>query len=477
MSFPGNIMKNPKLRYGGYASLITFAVVVVVIIVNVLLSQLDAQLDLTQNDVYTLSEQSRDILDELDEDVTIYVLARRNEEPVQIMEALRRYEQASGRIRIETVDADRNPGFVAQYDPDGEGLGNGSVIVATEDNYRAINILDLYSIDSRNPQAPQILGLNVERRITNALIYVGTGRTPIIYQTTGRGEAQVEQVGDLAQSLGVENYEVRTINLIQAPQVPDDGAVLLVFGPRSDISQGEADKIREFLEGGGRAIFLLDVLLDDMPVMNSVLSAYGIAIGSGVVVEGNQNYNTGNEFQLVPDMAVHPITDPLQEARSPVMMPFGRPIELLDQKPRGVTIETILQTSSDSFRRTNLENDEPERQPDEQPGPFVMAVAAVENEFATGDEISRIVVVGNARFMGPIFPYGYIPGNRDFFLNALGWLQNQQETVSIRAKTTLQFPMQLTGIQVLIFGGLFVIIIPLGILVAGLVVWLRRRHL
>ena len=126
-----NLLKNPKLRYGGYASLITFAVIVAVIVLNLLLAQLELQVDLTDNDVYTLSEQSREILDELDEDVTIYVLARRNEEPVQIMEALERYAQASPRVRIETVDADRNPGFVAQYDPEGEGLGNGSIIVAT----------------------------------------------------------------------------------------------------------------------------------------------------------------------------------------------------------------------------------------------------------------------------------------------------------------------------------------------------------
>ncbi len=472
-----NLLANPKLRYGGYASLITFAVIVAVIIINLLLAQAEVQVDLTDNNVYTLSDQTREILDELDEDVTIYVLARRNEEPVQIMEALDRYAQASPRVRVETVDADRNPGFVAQYDPEGEGLGNGSIVVATEDNYRTISLYDLYSIDNRNPQQPVIMGLNVERRVTNALVYVATGRTPIIYQTIGRGEAQVEQIGDLGADLEAENYEVRSINLIQAPQVPDDAAVLFMFGPRSDISEGEAEKISDFLEQGGRAIFMIDVLLDEMPVLNSLLSAYGLGIGYGVVIEGNQNFHTGNQFQLVPNLADTDITAPLVEARSPIMMQFGRPVEILDQKPRGVTIDPLVVTSSDSYLRTSLQNQDPERQPGEAAGPFILAAGAVETEFATGDEISRIVLIGNARFIGPILPYGYIPGNRDFLLNSIGWLQNQQETLSIRAKTTMQFPMQLTGIQVLIFGGLFVVIIPLGILIAGLVVWLRRRHL
>ncbi|MCK4515127.1 MAG: GldG family protein [Spirochaetaceae bacterium] len=472
-----NLLNNPKLRYGGYASLITFAVVVAVIVVNLLVAQLNLQIDMTDNNVYTLSEQTRGILADLDEEVTIYVLARRNEEPAQIMEALGRYEQASPWIRIETVDADANPGFVAQYDPEGEGLGNGSVIVATEDNYRPIGIRDLYSIDDRNPQAPTIMGLNVERRVTNALIYVATGRTPIIYQTIGRGEMSVEQIGDMAADLAAENYEVRSLNLIQAPQVPEDGAVLLLFGIRTDLSQGEAQKIKDFLESGGRAVFMVDVLADPLPVLNDLLSGYGIRLSDGVLIEGNQNYHTGNEFQLVPDLASHPITDSLIDARSPVMMPYGRAIEILSRKPRGVTIEPLAQTSAESFLRMDLGNSDPARISGDLPGPFITAVGAVDREFSSSEEITRIVVIGNARFLAPIYPFGYIPGNRDFILNAIGWVQNQEETLSIRAKFTLQFPMQLTGAQVLIFAGLFVIVIPLGILIAGLVVWLRRRHL
>ncbi len=472
-----SLLNNPKLRYGGYASLITFAVVVAVIIVNLLVAQLNLQIDMTDNNVYTLSEQTRGVLADLDEEVTIYVLARRNEEPAQIMEALGRYEQASPWVRIETVDADANPGFVAQYDPEGEGLGNGSVIVATEDNYRPISILDLYSIDNRNPQAPTIMGLNVERRVTNALIYVATGQTPIIYQTIGRGEAPVEQIGDMAADLAAENYEMRSLNLIQAPQVPEDGAVLLLLGIRTDLSEGEAQKIKEFLESGGRAVFMVDVLADQLPILNDLLSGYGLRLSDGVVIEGNQNYHTGNEFQLVPDLASHPITDSLIDARSPIMMPYGRAIEILSQKPRGVTIEPLAQTSADSFLRVDLGNSDPARTPGDLPGPFITAASAVDREFSSSEEITRIVVIGNARFLAPIYPFGYIPGNRDFILNAIGWVQNQEETLSIRAKFTLQFPMQLTGAQVRIFAGLFVIVIPLGILIAGLVVWLRRRHL
>ena len=129
------LLANPKLKYGGYASLVTLAVIIGIIVLNVVVDQFDVQVDMTDYGVYTLSEQTRDILDELNEDVTIYVLASRNAEPAQIMEALARYEQASPRIRVQTIDAEKNPGFAAQYDPEGEGLRNGSLVVVTEDNF------------------------------------------------------------------------------------------------------------------------------------------------------------------------------------------------------------------------------------------------------------------------------------------------------------------------------------------------------
>jgi len=474
-SWLSDLFRNPKVKYGGYASLITFAAVVVVIIVNVLIAQLGLQLDMTEHGVYTLSDQTKSVIDSLDRDVTITVLTRRNQEPVQIMEALDRYAQASSRIRVETLDADTNPGFVAQYDPDGQGLGNGSVIVATDRDYRTLSILDLYSIDSRNPQAPVLLGLNVEKRITNALVYLATGRTPIIYQTIGRGEPDIASVlSQFADDLDTENYELRTINLIQAPQVPEDGTILLMLGPRSDISDGEAQKIRDFLERGGRAVFVVGVILNELPNLDTFLAGYGLSLPYGIIIEADPGFRTENPFQLVPKLLDHAITEALIEDRSPVLMPFGRPIEILPDKPRDVTIDPIAQTSDQSYLRTNLANQDPSRSNEDLPGPFVTAVGVTQHDFSSNEEVTRIAVIGSVELFNPLY-YGYVPGNKNLILNTLGWVRNQQE-LSIRMKSTFQLPLQMTGAQILIFGGIFILVIPIGILIAGLVVWLRRRN-
>ena len=472
-----DILSNSKVKYGGYAAIITFVVIVAILILNLLVQQLGWQIDMTDSSVYTLSEQTRSILDELDEDVTIYVLARRNQEDDRIMEALDRYEQASNRITIETVDAEQDPAFVSRFDPQGEGLRNGSVIVATDDNYRSIQNYDLFSVDNRNPQAPQILGLNVERRITNALVFVATGRTPIVYQITGHGELEMTRggaLGRLGEQFENSNFQLETLNLATSPQIPDDGSIVAVVRPRTDYSEAEVEKIAEFLADGGKGFFAIDVEAGPVPNLEALLDGYGIGLPTGYIVEPNRNFNAGQPLQLAPELADTSITTPLVEADYRVVTQIARPVVELETKPRSVTIEQLVTTSDSSFYRTDFQNQNPEMSAGDIPGPHTFAVSAVEREFTTGDEITRLIVVGDSDFISLV---DQINGNMDFLMNTFGWLEQQDETLSIRPKTTMQFQLQTTGMQKLIFGGLFVIVIPVGILIAGLVIWLRRRHL
>ena len=471
------LLNNPKVKYGGYASIITFAVIAAVLVLNLLVQQLGWQVDMTDRGVYTLSQQTRDIISELRQDVTIYVLAQRNQEDARIMEALNRYAQASNRIRIETVDAEQNPAFVARFDPDGQGLRNGSVIVASGDAHRSIQGVDLFSIDRRNPQAPRILGLNVENRITNALIFVAAGRTPVIYQITGHGEVDLGPQGAqrrLGEQFRNANFELRTLNLAQAPQIPDDAAIVTIVRPRTDISESSAQKLADYLGAGGKAFIAIELAAGELPNLASVLERIGIGIPTAVVVEPNRDFNNGQPLELWPQLTETSITNPLIEANYRVFTPLARPVIELETRPRGVTIEPLLITSSDSFYRTNLEIASPNITVEDIPGPHPVALRAIEREFTTGDEITRVVVAGDVDFISLV---DQVTGNLDFLLNSFAWLEEQEETLSIRPRTTLQFPMQTTGTQKLVFGGLFVVVIPVLILVAGLVTWLRRRHL
>jgi hypothetical protein len=469
-------LQSKGVRYGGYASLITFAVIVGLIVVNLIVQQFDVQADMTENSIYTLSDQTREIIDSLEQDVDIYVTASRGDANQQLLEALQVYGTASPRIAVEVIDVDTNPGFASQYDPEGEGLRNGSIVVAGEDNFRVIQQRDLYSISYRNPNNPQVLGLNVERRITNALIFVATGETPTVYELTGQGEVPLSRVG-IAQELERDNYEVESINLIQESEVPSDAAILAVIAPRSDITPAEADKIRSYLDEGGRGFFAVDLSAGEIPNINALLEDYGVRYNRGVVIEGDDRYHTGNQFYLVPDLAEHEILEPLSEERIPVMFPISMPVEPVEPRRRTLTLEPLLTSSEDSWLRTDLESDQTERIEGDVDGPHTLAMAVWDRDSDTGESTTRIIVTGSANYLGPIGPYGTVRGNTEFFLNSASWLHNRQDTISIRPKFTFLLPMNLNQAQILIFSGVFIVLIPLGLFVGALVVWLRRRHL
>ncbi len=470
-------LTDPGVRYGGYAVLHTLVVATAVIVLNVLANQLGWRIDMTDSSVYTLSRQTHDVIDRLDREVTIYLLATRNRDDARITEVLERYAAASRLIRVAEVDAEQDPAFAARFDPGGAGLRNGSVIVASADRSRAIERADLFSIDNRDPRAPQILGLNVEQRVTNALLFVAVGRTPIVYQTSGHGEIDLQRggaFGRLGEQFRHANFELRTFNLAQTTRVPGDAAVVAVVRPRTDISEESAQKLVEFLRAGGTGFFAVDPAAGELSNLAGVLQRFGIAIPAAIVVEPDRNLNNGAPLELWPRLTDTSITAPLIEVDYRVLAPSARPVVVRAPRPRNVTIEPLLTTSPRSFYRTDLDRTALELTVGDVPGPHPIAVAATESDSITDEEITRIVVVGDVDFVSLV---DRVNGNLDFVMNAFGWLGGQEHALSIRPKTTIQFPLQTTGAQKLVFGVLFVVVIPVGILAAAVVTWLRRRHL
>ena len=465
-----------RLKYGGYAGITTFVVIVAAVVLNLLAQQIGWQIDLTDTAVFTLSPQTRATVDGLTDDVTIYILASRQPVNAQVMEVLDRYARSSNRIRLETVDPEQSPGIVARFDPDGRGIETGSVIVATQQAFRAIRRADLFSQDTTNPNAPQIVGLDVERRITSALAFLAGGQTPIVYQTQGHGEVDLSTAGGgrLGEQFRASNLELRRLNLIQAAEIPSDTAILSIVRPQSDFSPSEIAKVERFLSRGGKLFLAIELAAGELPNLSLLLERYGIGIPAAVVLEPDRNFNIGQPLQLAPQLSDSPITTPLVEANFSVVTPLARPVQELSTRPRGITFDALLTTSGQSFYRSDLANESLSMVPGDVRGPVAVAAKAVERDFVTNEEISRIVVVGNVSFIALV---DQVSGNLDFLLNSFGWLEPQGQILSIRSRSTFRFPMQMTGMQQLVFAVLFVVVIPAAILITGFVTWLRRRYL
>jgi len=153
-------------------------------------------------------------------------------------------------------------------------------------------------------------------------------------------------------------------------------------------------------------------------------------------------------------------------------------VSTLDTKRRSIEIKPLMTSSARSFLRTNLSDTSAAKAAQDISGPLTLAVAATDPSWLDPNKPepqARVVVIGCGNLL-PIAMQGF-DANRDIFMNSLTWIQDRPETISVRSKSLFMLPLRLNLVQLIIFGGLFIFIIPVAFFVIGFVTWLKRRHL
>jgi hypothetical protein len=473
--------KDKKFRYGGYAALIVAVVIVVIVVLNLLVDLLPWKADLTSEKFYSLSDQTTKVIDNLDDDVTIYGLAQPGRENLRIDEILRRYQTSSRLVTLEYIDPYRNPAFPKKYELEGRTPGENSLIVVSGDKFKVIEPFDMYnySYNPDNPFESQPQSLKVEEVLTGAILYVTAKEDPVIYQLVGHQEFALP--AQLSEQIEDENYAVKQLNLLVEEKVPDDATILLVLSPKFDLTEGEVAKLREFLfDRRGSGFFLLDIVLEEQPNLDGLLKSYGVEIKRALIYEGDAGRHIPQySYGLVPEMPFHIITSSLRTNDLLVLAPLSQAIEELEIKRRTIEVEPLLTTSEKAWGKVQLESRVELKRPGDLDGPFDLAVAITDTGEREQGE-ARTVVTGSSFLLYPDRALGVPlqgPGNFDFFLNSLNWLRGQEELISIRPKSLFTTRLtQMSQLKLNLFFGL-VMLIPVLAFVAGLVFWLRRRHL
>ena len=467
-----------QVKYGGYAALLTVAVIVGLILINLMAGQASpriSQIDLTENRLFSLSEQTTQLLDRLDTPVRFYGLWRPGEEDTNLINVINLYLARSRNISLELIDPDRNPGFMMRYDRERRGIARGSLIVEGERAFRIITPREMYDFTMTQGGGVTIHAMTMERRITSALLFAATGEIPVIYEITGHLETPLAALG-LDALLELENYSLRTLNLLLSA-VPDDATAVIINNPQRDLSAAGAERLLDYLESGGRLLVVANYLIQELPNLNSVLASYGLRFDYGIVHETDPNYIVFDARTAWPDMLEHEITAPLADkTRTPVVLIEAMPISQLETRRRTVEVAPLMITSPSAFLRTDLDNNSAARIPSDISGPFILGAAAIDPSWVQGDEPqARIVAIG----CGGLLTLGAqgIDGNRDLFMNSLTWLQDRPENITIRARSLFLLPMRLNVAQVVIFGAVFILFIPAAFFITGFVTWLKRRHL
>lgn len=460
-------MNKKNRKKGFFSAAAVVCVLIAAILVNLLITKLDWSYDVSQNNMYTLSKQTKKIVEANQEDITFYVLSSKSDFNKIYKQIINQYHKLSDKIKIEYKDLENYPNFAAEYmDDNGESAQEQSIIVVCGKKYRYLDSSSFvnYSFDyTTYTQKAESVAL--ESLVTEAINYVVSEDTPVIYTLTGHKEADLNSTTEgYIQS---DNYEIQELNLLKEEKVPDDCKILLINGPQVDISEADKDKIIEYLKGDGKVYFFADAMTDDIPNFKAILKEYGITMEKGVVIEGDSNQYYQMPTYLLPTMGTSDITEALTDRY--ILVPVAKGFTHGNNED-GYIITSLLSTSSKAYSKVDTKSSVIEKEKGDIDGPFDIAL-----QVDTGDG-GKMIVTGSVNMLEDQIDSAVSGTNSDFVLNGINYLAQQENKISVRAKSLSSNQATLTAFtqKALMVGTIFVL--PALVLFVGIVVVVRRRR-
>ena len=467
------------LRNGSYSIGITAVVIAIVVVFNLVVQELPSNLreiDLSSEKLYTIGDQTKEVLDNLDKDVEMYLIAQDGTESSDIQRLLERYEDRSSHVTVEQRDPAVYPTFTQQYTLD--SVNNNSVIVVCGDKSRVVDYSDMYETSiNYQTYTQETTAFDGEGQLTSAINYVISEDMPVLYTLEGHDEVSMGTA--MTETIQKANIDIQSLNLLTQEAVPDDAACLLIFSPATDLSEDEANKVIDYLENGGKALILSDYTEEDMPNFQSVLENYGVQTVDGIVMEGDTNhYISQNPYYLLPNIESSDVTSGLSSGSRYVLMALAQGIQTMDNIRDSLNIESILTTSDSAYSKTDLENMQTmEKENGDIDGPFDLGVSITEE--VGEDTETRIVYFAASTIFDDTID-SYVSGaNYELLSSALSWLcqtdEDSTNTISISSKSLDTSTLTVPAADVS-FWSIFVTgIIPVCILLVGFGIWMKRR--
>ena len=460
------------LRGGSYSLLISAVVLAILIAVNVFASALPANLtqyDISSSQLYSITSNTKVVVNALKEDVTIYWIVQSGEEDDIIENLLSRYESLSDHIKVVKRNPDVYPTFAEQYTD--EQVENNSLVVECGDRSRYISYSDIYITETNMYSYYYTTSFDGEGAITSAIDYVVSEDLPQMYVLEGHGEAELPST--FSDQLEKENIETTTLSLLNVDEIPEEADCILIYAPSSDISEEEKEMLSSYVEGGGKLMVIAGPTEDGVLTnLYSLLEDYGVTTSEGIVVESDRNYYAFQApYVLLPTIGSSEITDSLIEENYYVLMPISQGMTV-GTAPDGVTVTELLTTSDTAFSKvagydlTTYEWEEGDID-----GPFALAVS-IENESE-----GQIVWFSSSVFLEDMYNAYSSGANANLAMNALSSLVGEREAMSIRSKSLNYNYLTISDSTSSLLRVMMIGVFPLAYLGVGVCVVVRRRRL
>ena len=462
-----------QARYGTVSIVGILVAIGIFAAVNYLGVRQTKRWDLTENQAYSLSEQSLKILQGLDAPVQFTVYDQETSFD-RFRERLETYQYESDQVKVEYVDVDRQPARAKEA----EITTYGTVVATYKDREQRLTNIE-------------------EQDVTNALIKLVSGAEKKVYFTQGHGERdttssdRMRGYNAIGEALGRDNFSVAPLPLIQQKDVPADATVVVIAGPTTDFLQPEIDALKRYVAKGGKVLMLIDPPQPgsaDVPNLLGFLKEWSLEPGNDVVVDASgigQLFGGDASVPVVMTYPAHPITEGFR-----VMTAFPLARSLRATEGGTHTPQSLLETSQQSWAETDLKGlsagqveftDGADRR-----GPIALGYAVsapatdapppplAGNQSADAPKPeSRIVAIGDSDFAGNS-ALG-VQGNQDLFLNTINWLAQQENLIAIRPREAQDRRLSLSADQQQRIMLLSLLIIPGLVFAAGVYTWWKRR--
>jgi ABC-type uncharacterized transport system involved in gliding motility auxiliary subunit len=449
---------NRKLRFQLLMqnSLFVLLFLVLIFLLGFLSREYHVSQDITQGNRNTLTEGSRNVLDQMKYpvDVTVFV-SEDDAYRKTINDFLSRYLRAKSDINVEYV----NPAEDPKRAQDAGIKAEGELVV--EYQKRSEHLIPPYA----------------EQDMTNLLVRLARTEQRTVMYLDGHGERNLiglknHDLGEFGSQLEKKGFKLANPDLTLAQGVPTNGAMLVIASPQVDVSEVEAEKIRTYIESGGNLLWLLDDV--DLNGLESIAQYLNLELTPGTVVDmSSSQYGADPKVAFASAYAEHPIT---KNFMLRTLFPEARKVNARDSYEFGWEVTKLIDVAPNGWLETGkLDGKLNFDDKSDLPGPINIAVA-MERKY--GKKGQRVVVVGNANFLSNTFISN--GGNLDLGINIVNWLAGDDRLITIQPKPLKDVNVIIPSdpwnrfLAMAVFFG-FRLVLPILLLIAGIVIWWKRR--
>ncbi len=473
-----------NFKYGAASTVFVVIFLAVLIAVNLIVGLIGERtnllIDMTTDKRSSISDTTYMILDSLEKDVTIYTLCEPAALDAQfssgtyyyygtpvmtadisgfsLSEYMQKYALYSDKIEVTQVDVDADPTFAQKYGV----TSDFDIVVASGDRFKVLTLTDLYMIDVTESEEMYIDGMAVEQKLTNAISYVASDTAIKNHAyTVNHNESVGEDYLELMETAGYGN---QTLDLMTG-DIPEDVTFITVNAPGADFSEDEIKKLQLWLDRGDTTLAVyLNYGVEGLDNLSAFLADIGIGVTSGkenVIVD--QAEYVGEAYAIIADYGDTEYTQNLSDAMH-LITPLATPLEL--KETHDYSVRPVLYSGENSLLNNKSAN-----------GPFVIAAEAKKHATASGNASdSKVLVSTSSTAISDSYISGAGINNAQFTLNCADTGEEKHELTYISTISFADNYLRMSYNEMRIFSYLFVYIIPAGLLVFGLVVFIRRKH-